>query len=57
MDKLDGNTFKGMFQVDHRPFDKLLDTISPYLDERNSRYVINSSGSGISNKNWLTITL
>jgi hypothetical protein len=43
--------------VDCITFDEIFDTISPYLDERNSRYAINSFGSSISNKTRLVITL
>jgi hypothetical protein len=46
-----------MFRVDRTTFDEILDAISPYLDERKAHYAINSSGSSISNKTRLAITL
>jgi hypothetical protein len=56
MDQLDESTFKRMFRVDRGTFDEILDTISPFL-EKSSNKAINSSGSPISNKNRLAITL
>jgi hypothetical protein len=37
MDQLDDNTFKRMFQVDHRTFDEILEPITPFLDEKNQQ--------------------
>ncbi len=55
MDQLDDNTFKRIFRVDHRTFDEILETIAPFLDEKNSGKSINSSGSPITKKTWLQL--
>jgi hypothetical protein len=57
MDWLDENTIKQMIRVDRATVDEILDTMSPHLDERKAHYAINSSGSAISNKTLLAITL
>jgi hypothetical protein len=57
MDQLDDTTFKHMFRVGGATFDEILETITPYLDEKKSEKATNSSGSPISNKTRLAITL
>ena len=57
MDLLDPSTFKRMFRVDRYTFDEILEKISPFLDEKNDQKAINSSGSPVTNKTRLAVTL
>ena len=57
MDRLDPSTFKKMFRVSRSTFDELLDIITPHLDQRNEVKAKNSSGSSISPKTRLAVTL
>ena len=57
MDRLDPSTFKRMFRVDRYTFEEILEKISPFLDEKNDQKAINSSGSPVTNKTRLTVTL
>jgi hypothetical protein len=57
MDRLDDSTFKRMFRVDRSTFDKILVAIEPFLEEKKVEKAINSSGSSISNKTRLAVTL
>jgi hypothetical protein len=57
MDRLDPSTFKRMFRVDRYTFDEILEKISPFLDEKNDQKAINSSGSPVTNKTRLAVTL
>jgi len=57
MDHLDANMFKRMFRVDQYTFDEILEAITPFLDEKNAQKAINSSGSPVTNKTRLAVTL
>ena len=57
MDRLDDSTFKRMFRVDRSTFDEILVAIEPFLEEKKVEKAINSSGSSISNKTRLAVTL
>jgi hypothetical protein len=57
MDLLDLSTFKRMFRVDRYTFEEILEKISPFLDEKNDQKAINSSGSPVTNKTRLAVTL
>jgi len=46
-----------MFRVDHATFDEILIRIEPFLEEKKVEKAINSSGSPISNKTRLAVTL
>jgi hypothetical protein len=41
MDQLDDNTFKCMFRVDHPTFNEVLEAITPFLEEKEAKKVIN----------------
>lgn len=57
MDRLDPSTFKRMFRVDRYTFEEILEKITPFLDEKNDQKAINSSGSAVTNKTRLAVTL
>jgi len=57
MDRLDLSTFKRMFRVDRCTFEEILEKITPFLDEKNDQKAINSSGSAVTNKTRLAVTL
>jgi hypothetical protein len=57
MDRLDDSTFKRMFRVDRATFEEILLTIEPFLEQRKVEKAINSSGSCITNKTRLAVTL
>ena len=57
MDRLDDSTFKRMFRVDRPTFDEILEAIPPFLEEKKAEKAINSSGSPISSKTQLAMTL
>lgn len=57
MDRLDANVFKRMFRVDRSTFDDILELISPVLVERDKVKACNSSGTPISCKTRLAVTL
>ena len=57
MDRLDPSTFKKMFRVSRSTFDELLDIITQHLIQCSEVKAKNSSGSSISTKTRLTITL
>jgi hypothetical protein len=57
MDRLPNSVFKRMFRVDRATFDEVLETIDPFLEQRKAEKAINSSGSPISNKTRLAVTL
>ncbi len=57
MDRLDPSVFKKMFCLDRSSFDELLEIITPYLIHRNEAKAKNSSGSCITPKTWLAVTL
>ncbi len=57
MDCLDPSSFKRMFWVDRSTFDELLDIITQHLIQCSEVKAKNSSGSSISTKTRLTITL
>jgi len=46
-----------MFRVDQYIFDEILEAITPFLDEKNAQKAINSSGSPVTNKTRLAVTL
>jgi hypothetical protein len=48
---------KRMFRVDRYTFEEILEKISPFLDEKNDQKAINSSGSPVTNKTQLAVTL
>ena len=57
MDRLDDSTFKRMFRLDRKTFDEVLHLIEPIMVERDAKKAINSSGSQISAKTRLAVTL
>ena len=57
MDRLDDATFKRMFRVDRQTFDEILYMIEPIMVERDAAKATNSSGSQISAKTRLAVTL
>jgi hypothetical protein len=57
MDRLTPTVFKNMFRVDRPTFDEVLDSISPFISARDEQKAINSSGSVITMKTRLAVTL
>jgi hypothetical protein len=57
MDCLDANMFKRIFRVDPYTFDEILEAVTPFSDERMAQKAINSSGSPVTNKTCLAVTL
>ena len=57
MDRLDPSVFKKMFRLDWSSFDELLEIITPYLIHCNEARAKNSSGSCITPKTRLAVTL
>ena len=57
MDRLDDTTFKRMFRVDRPTFNEILYLIEPVMVQRDAAKATNSSGSQISAKTRLAVTL
>jgi hypothetical protein len=57
MDRLDPAVFKKMFQLERPVIDELLEIITPHLVQRCDSKAQNSSGSAISSKTQLAVTL
>ncbi len=57
MDRLDDTTFKRMFRVDRATFDEILYMIEPIMAQQDAAIANNSSGSQISAKTRLAVTL
>ena len=57
MEQLDPSIFKKMFRVDRSTFDEIVVLISPFLRQQDERKARNSSGSPISLRTRLAVTL
>jgi hypothetical protein len=57
MDRLDPSVFKNMFRLDRSSFDEQLEIITPYLIHSNEAKAKISSGSCITPKTRLAVTL
>ena len=57
MEQLDPSIFKKLFRVDRSPFDEIVVLISPFLRQQDERKARNSSGSPISLRTRLAVTL
>lgn len=57
MDRLPDSVFKRMFRVDRGTFDEILAAIEPFLEQKKAEKAINSSGSPVSNRTQLAVTL
>lgn len=57
MDQLEPGLFQRMFRVDRPTFDEIVGRITPFLRQRNERKACNSSGSAITVRTRVAVTL